>query len=123
MAKRHPTPSTYNPTPSGCQPDGGEVLVEVVAGADLPAFHLAVVRNDPLPPDRRDLPGLLAKRDPLELAHRHQPLRRVGLTRLLVVELVELGIAVAAVIDRAAIARDELGQLQVGIVHEVTVEV
>ena len=47
----------------------GEVLIEVVARADLPALHVGAVRDDPVPPQRDERVGLIVEHTLLELAH------------------------------------------------------
>src|SRR5918996_1836123 len=103
-------------------PDGREILVEVVARGDVPAFHLGVKDDDPMPPDGGDDIGLL-ERVALELPQSRDAFGAVQLTRLFVEQLVQLSIDVAGVVDRRAVGGDVLDQLQIRLVHEVAVEV
>ena len=51
------------------QPHVAEVLVDVVAWADLPALDVGTVRNDPVPPQGEELMRLFVEGPLLELAH------------------------------------------------------
>src|ERR1700730_5651042 len=51
------------------EPHRGQILVEVVAWADLPPFDIGVVRNDPVPPQEEDLVRLVIENMLLEGAH------------------------------------------------------
>ncbi len=61
------------------QPHVAEVLVDVVAWADLPSAHDGAVRDDPVPPATGDeLMRLFVQSSFLELAHDPSLLRRVA---------------------------------------------
>src|SRR6516164_3911415 len=49
------------------EPDGPEVLIDVMAGADLPAFDISPVRHGPLPPQQVDRMRLLVENVFIEL--------------------------------------------------------
>src|SRR4029453_12143497 len=48
------------------QPDGVELIVEVVAGRDRPPAHAGAVRHDPVPLERVEVVGLLVEETLLE---------------------------------------------------------
>src|SRR5690242_21244493 len=50
------------------QPDGVELVVEIVAGRDRPAVHLGQVRDDPVPLQRVDHVRFVVEQPLLELA-------------------------------------------------------
>ena len=82
------------------EPDGIQLVVEVVARRDLPALDLARVGNDPLPLERQEVVDLLVEEALLELADQRLALLRVGGPRLLLVEVVQHPVGVAAVVRR-----------------------
>src|SRR5713226_3348306 len=84
--------------PSLLEPHVAQVLVEEVAGQDFPALHGGRVRHDPIPPQRRDIVRLLVEHAPLELGDQLTACFAVGGPALALVELVENGILVAAVV-------------------------
>src|ERR1043166_4262595 len=61
------------------QPYVRQVLVEVVARADLPALDVGAVRNDPVPPRRHEHVGLGVENVFLEFADQRPLLGGVGL--------------------------------------------
>src|SRR5207249_4056791 len=61
------------------EPHRGEILVQVMARADLPAFDIRPVRDDAVPPRQHDLVRLGVEHVFLELAHRRPLLCRIGL--------------------------------------------
>src|SRR5262245_61796938 len=104
------------------EPDVGQILSHVVAGGDVPALQLLVNHDDAVPPDSGD--GVrLFERPLLELAQNGIPLLLVELARLLVEEVIEHAIDVLRVADRGTVVRQVFLQLQVGLIHEVAVEI
>ena len=68
------------------EPYSRQILVEVMARADLPAFDIGPVRHHPVPPQQKDLVRLGVEHVFLELAHQRALLREIGLAQHLVVE-------------------------------------
>src|SRR6266851_8305585 len=69
------------------EPHRGQVLVEVMAWADLPALDVGMMRDDALPPQQEDLVRLVIERVLLELPHQRALLRWVRLAQHLLVNL------------------------------------
>src|ERR1041384_3339120 len=63
------------------QPDVGQILVHVVARPDLPALHVAVMRDLPVPPGHHQRMHLGAQHLGLVLPHQAALLGGVGLMR------------------------------------------
>src|SRR5262245_21039381 len=109
----------YLVTPAGPrslgEPDRVELLVQVVARRDRPAPHLRIVGHDPVPLQRDEGVRLLVEQPALELAH--VPLALLGINGavLLLVELVEYPIGIAAVVGVADVLRLELRQVEIGL--------
>src|SRR3954469_3264565 len=80
------------------KPHGFEGLVDVVAWADCPSFHVRLMRNDAVPPRGHNFVRRRVERVGLELAHRLALLLRVGLVQHLVVQLDRFRVLVLAVI-------------------------
>src|SRR5215813_11394217 len=59
------------------QPNRRQILVEVMAGTDLPAFHIISVGDDPIPPQHRILVRLGVDHVFLEFAHQTALLGRI----------------------------------------------
>src|SRR3989441_3132195 len=105
------------------QPHRVELLVQVVAGRDGPAVDLRVVGNDAVPLQGIDVVDLLVEEPPLEVPDRAlAPLHVAGLA-LLLVELVERPVDVAAVVRRALVLGLELVQIEVRVHRVATLEV
>src|SRR5438309_1755472 len=85
--------------------------------------HPARVRHDPVPLQRVDVVDLLVEEPPLELADVLLALFGVGGPSLLLVELVERAIDVAAVVRRADVFGLELVEVEVGIHRVAALEV
>src|SRR5216683_2905514 len=69
------------------EPHRPQILVEVMARADLPALDISMVRNRPVPPQQEDLVRLGIEDMLLERAHQGALPGGVGLTQYLVVEI------------------------------------
>src|ERR1700704_5969162 len=87
------------------QPDVRQILVQIVARADLPAFHIRPVGDDPIPPGQHQLVRLDIHDVLGELEHQLLLLRRVGLVHRLVEDLLLSRVFVIAVILLAYGAR------------------
>src|SRR4051812_7446492 len=105
------------------QPHVSQVLIDIMRGRDLPAFHLCPVRNYALPPQNVELICLLVQQPFFKLAQDFETVAKRRHTALPVVKLVERIVAVAAVVERAFRRAEELLQLLIRLVHEVTGEV
>src|SRR5574341_1137119 len=105
------------------EPDVPQVLVQIVAGGDLPALELRPLGNDPLPPQAWPLVGHLGQDPALEGPDELLALCRIGGARLLQVQVVQPRVLVAAVVGRALVAGQVLEELQIRLVHEVAGEV
>src|ERR1700675_171768 len=92
------------------QPHRVELVVQIVAGRDRPAVHLARVRDDPVPLERVDHVGLVVEEALLEGAEIPLPLLDIVGSPLLDEELVDHLVLVLAVVGvRGA---DESRQVQ-----------
>src|SRR5262249_8296055 len=78
------------------EPDGREVLPEIVAGRHVPTLDLLVVDDNALPPQQRHVVGL-HQGVAVHLAHDLDALGGIDGAALLLIELVELHIGVAGV--------------------------
>src|SRR5215471_15304539 len=86
------------------EPDRRQILIEVMARADFPAFDIRSVRNHPVIPQQKDRVRLGIEHVFLEVADQRPLLRRVGLAQRLIVEVDRFGILEVSVIcgvDRA----------------------
>src|SRR5262249_39156136 len=79
------------------EPDGVELVVEIVAGRDRPALHFGQMRDDPVPLERVDHVRLVVEQALLELADEPFALLDVGRARLPTVEVVDHSVLVLAV--------------------------
>src|SRR3989304_9007698 len=86
-----------------------KVLVEVMARRHVPALHLLPVDDDTVPPDDGNA-VCLAQGVLLEFAQQRIALVLVELALLPVVEVIQLGILVASIIDRGSAGRYVLGE-------------
>src|SRR5712691_4790255 len=84
-----------------------------MARGDRPAPDPRAVGHDPVPLEGVDVVRLLVEQAPLELTDITPPLLAVSGTTLLLIELVERPVDVAAVVDGAHVHRLELEQGQV----------
>src|SRR3990170_5080615 len=80
------------------EPDDGEVLVEVVAGRDLPPLHVRAVWNNTVPPQRDVIVGLVVDHPLLVGTHDLALLGLVGGPVHGVVELEQLCVLELAVL-------------------------
>src|SRR5215467_14485117 len=78
------------------EPHAVELVVDEVAGRDGPAVHLGAVRDDAVPLERVEVVRLFVQEPPLEVAHPFLALLRVERATLLLVEIVEGLVDVAA---------------------------
>src|SRR5215471_7027689 len=116
--------SSFSLFQSLCQPDVSQVLVDVVTRCDLPAFHFSPMRHDALPPQSgRELICLLIDNTLFELPDKLQPFFRVRCATLLIVKFIQHAVMVSGIIDGTLFAADELEELQIGVVHEITSEI
>src|SRR6266478_6794604 len=69
------------------EPYIGQVLIDVVARADLPSLHIGAQRHDPVPVGYHQLVRLRIEHVLLELAHQRALLRAVGLVQHLLVQI------------------------------------
>src|SRR6266849_1900933 len=97
------------------QPHAVELVVDEVAGRDGPAVQLGAVRNDPMPLERIEVVGLLVQQPPLEVADVFPPFFGVEGAALLLVEIVQRLVDVAAVVVAADPHRLELVEVEVGV--------
>src|SRR5688500_8449897 len=107
------------------EPDARHIHRRVVIRSDAVPADYREMRNDPVPPDDRDHPGLLAHGVTLDLPDQLLALLGVGLLGLGVDHAVELGVVVVREVQVLAepAGRAELRQLQVWLVEVVAVEV
>src|SRR5260370_997704 len=70
------------------EPDARQILVGVVARANLPAVHIGAQRHDPTPPERVDVMRAFVEHLLVELAGQRALLRKIGLVQQLVVDFV-----------------------------------
>src|SRR5438067_6693478 len=89
------------------EPDGRQILVQVMAWTDLPAFDVGAVWHDAIPPQKKDRVRLVVQHVLLEAAHQRALLRRVGLGQHLLIEFDLARIFVEAEILRL----DRVGQV------------
>src|SRR6266446_6431512 len=80
------------------EPHGGQVLIEVVARADLPALDVRPMGDDPVPPQHRKLVRFTVDHVLLELAHQGALLGRVGLVQHFLIEVDLLLVVIVPVI-------------------------
>src|SRR5206468_5380718 len=97
------------------QPHAVELVVDEMAGRDGPAAELGAVRDDAVPLERVGVVRLLVQQSPLEVADVFPPLLGVEGAALLLVEIVQGLVDVAAVVVAADPHRLELVQVQVGV--------
>src|SRR5215813_7203321 len=74
------------------EPNGVELVVQVVARGDLPAVHFAAVRNDPVPLERHDVVSFFVEETLLELPEQRLPFLGIDRAGLLVEEVVQYGV-------------------------------
>src|SRR5919201_3244836 len=103
------------------EPDRVELVVEIVAGCDRPAFHLRQMRNDAMPLQRVDDVRLVVEQPLLELAQDLLALFGIGGASLPVHEVVDDGVLVPAVVRVGG--ADEARQVEVGLDDEAALEV
>src|SRR2546430_3242011 len=103
------------------QPHRVELVVQIVAGRDRPALHLAEVRHDPVPLQRVDDVGLLVEQPLLDLAQDLLALLDVGGPALLVHQVVDHRVLVPAVVGVGG--AEEARQVEVGLDDEAALEV
>ena len=94
------------------QPHVAEVLVDVVAWADLPALDVRTVRNDPVPPQGEKLMRLFVESPLLELAHDPTLVGGVGGAVYLVEQLVHPTIPVIGLVVAGSVVGNELGDVE-----------
>src|SRR5262245_58261326 len=105
------------------EPDGVELVVQVVARRDLPPVDLTAVGHDPVPLQRHDVVDFLVEEALLELPDERLPLVGVGRARLLFVELVEHAVGVTAVVRRVLVSREEFVDVEVGLDDVAALEI
>src|SRR5215468_9603793 len=96
-AKATPTPAAHNAnlsvirnlqwSPLLVEPDRAEILVQVMARADLPALDIGSVRHDPVPPQQKHSVRLVIKHVFLKFAHHRALSCRIGLAQHLLIEI------------------------------------
>src|SRR5271167_4473934 len=69
------------------EPHSGQILVEIVARADLPAFHIRTIRNDTVIPQQEYLVRLAVENVFLEVAHKSPLLCELGLMQHPIVQI------------------------------------
>src|SRR5215831_1562198 len=97
------------------EPHAVELVVDEVAGRDGPAAHLGAVRDDAVPLERVEVVGLLVQQSSLEVADPLLPLFGIEGAALLLVEIVQGLVDVAAVVVTADSHRLELVEVEVGV--------
>src|SRR5215470_5064040 len=95
------------------EPHAVELVVDEVAGRDGPAAHLGAVRDDAVPLERVEVVGLLVQQSSLEVADPLLPLFGIEGAALLLVEIVQGLVDVAAVVVAADSHRLELVEVEV----------
>src|SRR5262245_11521434 len=103
------------------QPDRVELIVQVVAGGDRPAFHLGAVRDDAVPLERVEHVHLLVEQALLERAEQGPPLVGIDGPRLLREEVVDDLVLVLAVV-RVRVRHEPL-EVEIGLHDEAAGEV
>src|SRR5215813_9174224 len=79
--------TVLSPATSFIEPDCCQILVEEMARADLPAFDIGAVGNDPVPPQGHDRVSLVVERMLFEPAYQLALLRRIGLVQHPLIEI------------------------------------
>src|SRR5262245_51390632 len=110
MAPTSSRPRVRGPTLLG-QPDGVELVVQVVARRHRPALDLRAVRDDAMPLERVEDVHLFVDQPLLERAHELLPLLGIRGPPLLLEQVVDHLVLVLAVVGVRA--RDEAEQVQV----------
>src|SRR5262249_44409438 len=107
--------------PLFAEPDGRQVLPEVVARGPVPTLKLLVVDDDALPLQQRHIVGL-HQAVALHLADDLGAFGDIDRAALLLVELVDLGVVVAGVAARRQLLAQEFRELGGRVVHVVRLE-
>src|SRR6516165_10196934 len=85
------------------EPHSRQILVEIMAGTDLPAFHIRTVKNSAIIPQQEYLVGLVVENVFLEVAHQGPLLGELGFMQHPIVQidfLLVLELAIARDVDR-----------------------
>src|SRR6516164_6705276 len=85
------------------EPYSRQILVEIMAGTDLPAFHIRTVKNGAVVPQQEYLVGLVVENVFLKVAHLGPLLRKLGFVQHPVVQIdfrLVLEPAIARDVDR-----------------------
>src|ERR1044071_8931300 len=106
-----------------CQPHIAQVLIDIMAGTDLPALQPRAVRHDALPPEERKLIGLLCDDALFHLPKKRQAVFQIEHTALALVQVIEARIFITRIIYRTRIAAQIFEQLEIGFVHDSEIEV
>src|SRR5207249_3228426 len=80
--------------------DRRQVLVEIMAWADLPTLHICVIGYHPVPPQQENFVRFGVEHVFLEVAHQCTLLHRIGLAQHLVVKIDLLGVLEVSVVCR-----------------------
>jgi len=87
-----------------CQPHIAQILIDIMAGTNLPALQPRAVRHDALPPEERKLIGLLCDDAFFHLPEKRQAIFQIEHTALALVQLIEARIFITCIIYRTRIA-------------------
>src|SRR5262249_36481373 len=105
------------------EPHVGQVLIDVVARADLPALHIRSRGDDAIPPPRHPHVYLGVENVFFELADHRSLLGRIGLVEERLIERNLLLVVVVAVVLGVDRVRQELADVHERVHHALTVEV
>src|ERR1041384_8352227 len=106
-----------------CQPHVAQVLIDIMAGTDLPALQPRAVRHDALPPEERKLIGLLSDDPFLHLPKKRQAVFQIKHTALALVHVIEAGIFITRIMCRTRIAAQIFEQIEIRFFNECAIEI
>src|ERR1700757_5135257 len=103
------------------QPDRCQILVQIMARADLPALYVVSVGDDPIPPQHRELVRFGIDHVLLEFSHQTTLLGRIRLVEHCLVKLDFLWIVVISIILGINRARQDLLRVKQRVDHARTI--
>src|SRR5262245_28794973 len=101
-------PPSYSPI----EPDRGQILVEKMARADLPALHIGAAGNDPVPPESHDFMRFIVERMFFVLPHQQALSYRIGLVQHLLIEIDSRGVVEISILLGKCRARLVLADIE-----------
>src|SRR5262245_17598066 len=103
------------PRPLLGEPHAVELVVDEVTGRDGPPAHLGAMRDDAVPLERVEVVGLLVQQSSLKVADPLLALLGIEGAALLLVEIVQSLVGIAAVVIAADSHRLELVEVEIGV--------